>query len=107
MHKSYYTYIMSNRNDTTLYVGVTNDLKRRVSEHRVSDSRTFTGRYLCHKLVYFETYSSIDEAIYREKQIKSWRRIKKDRMIDNVTPRRRDLMDDGYEDGHGPFRTSP
>ena len=83
---------MSNKYDTTLYVGVTNELERRVHEHRTADDRSFTSRYNCHKLVYYEEFSSINEAIEREKQIKSWNRKRKDRMIDAVNPERVDLM---------------
>ena len=83
---------MSNMINTTLYVGVTNDLERRVAEHRTYTPEAFTSRYRCHKLVYFEEYSSIDDAIDREKQIKSWSRKRKDRLIDTMNPDRNDLM---------------
>ena len=56
------------------------------------DSKSFTSRYNCHKLVYYEEYSSIDEAIVREKQIKSWSRARKDKMIDSMNPDRNDLL---------------
>ena len=69
MYKRYYTYILSNKNDTTLYIGVTNDLERRVAEHRSGTIPGFTQKYNCHKLVYFEEYSDIDQAIAREKQL--------------------------------------
>lgn len=58
MSKRYYTYILSNKNDTTLYVGVTNDLERRVAEHRSGMIPGFTQLYSCHKLVYFEEYTN-------------------------------------------------
>ena len=88
----YYIYIMSNASDSTIYVGVTNNIERRVMEHRTYDNKSFTSRYNCHKLVYYEEYSSIDEAITREKQIKSWSRNRKDKMIDVMNPERNDLM---------------
>ena len=88
----FFIYIMSNNSNSTLYVGVTNDLERRVQEHRTSDNKSFTTRYHCHKLVCYEEYSSINEAITREKQIKSWNRARKDRMIDQMNPDRKDLM---------------
>ena len=88
----YYIYIMSNTSNSTIYVGVTNNLERRVLEHRTPDTKSFTIRYHCHKLVYYEEYSSIDEAISREKQIKSWSRSRKDKMIDLMNPDRKDLM---------------
>ena len=90
---AFYIYIMSNTSNSTIYVGVTDDLERRVSEHRTADPKSFTSRYNCHKLVYFEEFSSIMEAIAREKQIKSWSRKKKDALIDSINPRRLDLFD--------------
>ena len=78
---------MASNNNTALYVGVTNDLERRVREHRTYDLKSFTSRYKCHKLVYYEEYSSIEEAISREKQIKSWKRVRKERLIGSVNPR--------------------
>ena len=83
---------MTNKYNTVLYVGVTNDIERRVIEHRTGHSNAFTARYNCRKLVYFEEYSSIDEAIAREKQIKSWNRIRKDKLIDVINPKREDLL---------------
>ena len=71
---------MSNTYNTTIYVGVTDNLERRVSEHRTPEGRSFTSRYNCHKLVYYEEFSNIIEAISREKQIKSWNRQRKDLM---------------------------
>jgi putative endonuclease len=69
MYKTYYVYIMSNTNDTTLYIGVTNDIERRVKEHRSGQIPGFTRKYNCYKLVYYETYSDIDQAIEREKKL--------------------------------------
>ncbi|MBQ6710462.1 MAG: GIY-YIG nuclease family protein [Bacteroidales bacterium] len=88
----YFIYIMSNTSNSTIYVGVTNNIERRVIEHRTYDSKSFTSRYNCHKLVYYEEYGSIDEAIVREKQIKSWSRARKDKMIDSMNPDRNDLL---------------
>ncbi len=92
MFKRYYTYILSNKNDTTLYIGVTNDLARRVAEHRSGTIPGFTQKYNCHKLVYFEEYSDIDQAIAREKQLKKWSRQKKEALIDTKNKERIDLM---------------
>jgi putative endonuclease len=92
MYKRYYTYILSNKNDTTLYIGVTNDLERRVAEHRSGTIPGFTKKYNCHKLVYFEEYSTIDQAIAREKQLKKWSRPKKESLIDTKNKERIDLM---------------
>ena len=88
----FYVYFMTNKYNTVLYVGVTNDIKRRVIEHRTGNSNAFTARYNCHKLVYLEEYSSIDEAIAREKQIKSWNRARKEKLIDDYNPEREDLL---------------
>ena len=89
----YYVYMMSNISNTVLYTGVTNDLERRIVEHRTPDERSFTTRYNCHKLVYFEEFSSIIEAISREKQIKSWNRERKNLLVDRVNPNWIDLME--------------
>ena len=93
MHNTYYIYIMSNTKYTVLYVGMTNDLKRRVEEHKSNSIPGFTQKYCCHKLVYYETYSDVNQAIYREKQIKGWLRSKKDVLINSINPERRDLYD--------------
>ena len=86
-------YIMSNKNDTTLYVGFTNDIERRIKEHKSGLTKGFTQRYNCYKLVYFETYSDINQALDREKQIKKWRREKKDLLIKTLNPDLKDLSD--------------
>ncbi len=83
---------MSSYNNSTIYVGVTNDLERRVEEHKSANEETFTGKYNCQKLVYYEKYSSIDEAISREKQIKSWSRKRKNNLINSINKARQDLM---------------
>ena len=89
--KKYYVYFMSNRNNTVLYVGVTGNLERRVLDHRCL-VKGFTARYRCTKLVYFEEYGLIEEAINRETQIKKWSRRAKDRLVDSMNPERVDLM---------------
>ena len=85
----YWVYIVTNRNKSILYVGITNDLARRLSEHfNVRGSETsFAGRYYCYNLIYFEEYKYIDKAIAREKQIKKWRREKKNDLITKQNPR--------------------
>ena len=93
MYKTYYTYIMSSLNDTTLYIGVTGDLNRRVLEHKSGSGSVFTSKYHCHKLVYFESFSDINQAISREKELKGWVRSKKDKLIDATNPTRRDLSE--------------
>ncbi len=92
MFKRYYTYILANKNNTTLYIGVTNDLERRVAEHRSGTIPGFTQKYNCHKLVYFESFSVVEQAIAREKQLKKWSRAKKDALIDTQNKERKDLM---------------
>ena len=84
---------MTNTRNTVLYIGVTNDLVRRVSEHKSFAVPGFTQRYCCDKLVYFEEYSDIEQAIYREKKLKGWTRAKKDSLIDTVNESRRDLYE--------------
>jgi|TARA_B100001964_G_C13966481_1_gene479968 putative endonuclease len=77
---------MTNKNKTVLYTGVTNDIERRVYEHETNEFKGFTKRYNCHYLVYYEHTTSIEEAIDREKEIKKWRREKKDRLIALFNP---------------------
>ena len=93
MYNQYYVYILSNTNNTTLYIGVTNDLERRVQEHRSGLIPGFTKKYNCHKLVYYEVFSDINQAIDREKQLKKWSRIKKDNLINTINSERKDLLD--------------
>lgn len=92
MHNQYYTYILANNSDTTLYIGVTNDLERRVTEHRSGTIPGFTQKYNCHKLVYFESFSDVEQAIAREKQLKKWSRAKKDALIDTMNKERKELI---------------
>jgi len=75
-NKQYYTYIMSNKTDSVIYIGVTNDLIRRVYEHKNHLIKGFTSNYNVEKLIYFEDYNDIELAITREKQLKSWKREK-------------------------------
>ena len=92
MYNTYYTYIMSSPNNSTLYIGVTNDIERRVIEHRSGSIPGFSQKYNCCKLVYYEEYSDINQAIEREKKLKKWRREKKEWLIKTLNP---DLMDLG------------
>ena len=95
--KSYHVYIMANTRFTTLYVGVTNDLTRRVFEHRRrTDPRSFTARYNLIRLVYFEETGDVEAAIAREKQLKSWSRARKAALIDGLNPTHDDLAEDWY-----------
>ncbi|MBN1473712.1 MAG: GIY-YIG nuclease family protein [Syntrophaceae bacterium] len=92
--KQYFVYIMTNKNNTTLYTGITNDLKRRAFEHKNKLVEGFTKKYNLNKLVYYELYMDIYEAITREKQIKSGSRIKKNNLIEKMNPQWKDLYDD-------------
>lgn len=87
----YYVYLLTNRPHGTLYCGVTNDLARRLAEHRSGGADGFTRRYNCHRLVWFEHHNDITEAILREKRIKKWRRAWKDRLIRVQNPDWADL----------------
>ena len=88
-------YILTNKNNTTLYIGVTSDLFSRITEHREKKfPKSFTARYNLFKLVYFETYHSIEEAIYREKQLKGGSRKKKEDLINSTNPAWNDLYED-------------
>ena len=91
--KQYYVYIMTTERNMALYIGVTNDLLRRVYEHRNGLVSGFIKKYQVHKLVYYETGRDVAEAIAREKQLKSWRRDKKLALIDGFNPDWRDLYD--------------
>lgn len=82
----YYVYILSNRHRTVLYVGMTNDLQRRLREHREGRKGAFTSRYNVVDLVYFERHSTSTAAIEREKQLKGWRREKKGALIEAKNP---------------------
>lgn len=86
-------YIMANRNDR-IYTGVTNDLERRVYEHKQKLKASFTSRYNMNKLVYHEETNDISVAITREKQIKGWRRVKKVTLIETHNPEWDDLAEE-------------
>ena len=88
----YFTYIMTNRAGT-LYVGVTNDLERRVYEHKTGTVPGFTRKYKVDQLVHYETTEDIFSAIQREKQIKGWLRSKKIALIESINPQWRDLSE--------------
>ena len=90
----YYVYILTNNNNTVLYTGVTNDLIRRVYEHKNhTDPNSFTAKYKVEKLIYFEETTDVKSAIEREKQIKSWKRDKKIALIIKTNPRFFDLYE--------------
>ena len=85
---------MSNKHNTTLYTGVTNDLMRRVAEHKLHVNNGFTDRYNIENLVYFEICNDMTTAIHREKQIKKWHREWKEELINDMNPDWKDLAED-------------
>ena len=90
-NKIYSVYILSNSNRNVLYTGVTNNLKRRLIEHRTGVNNSFSKRYNVHYLMYYESFSNILMAIKREKQIKKWYRYQKEALIEKANPGWRDL----------------
>jgi len=88
-------YFMTNKNKTTLYLGVTSNLLNRVNEHRTHKFKySFTARYNLEVLVFYEFHTTIEEAIAREKQVKKWNRQKKDNLINSLNPDWKDLWDE-------------
>jgi len=91
----YYVYILTNKNNTVLYTGVTNDLVRRCHEHKNKLIKGFTERYNVDRLIYYELFDDINFAIKREKQIKGYSRDKKELLIKKLNPNRDDLYNNG------------
>ena len=89
----YFVYLMASKKNGTLYVGVTNNLIRRVYEHKNGRIEGFTSRYAVHQLVWFEATPAIEAAIQKEKQIKNWTREWKMALIEQTNPEWRDLYD--------------
>ena len=83
---NYYVYILASGKNGTLYIGVTNDLKRRIWEHKHDLVKGFTREYAVHILVWYEIYEDIEEAILREKRLKKWKRIWKIEEINKINP---------------------
>jgi len=94
--KEYYTYIMCNRSNRVLYIGMTNDLSRRVLEHKHGECSSFARKYNCKKLVWYETFSDPNEAIKVEKRLKRWSRKWKLDLIEKSNPGFKDLAEDVY-----------
>jgi len=94
MDRYYYTYILTNKVKTALYIGVTNDLVRRIYEHKERQKKGFTKKYRVDQLIYYEQYSEITDAIAREKRLKKWNREWKIRLINEFNHQWRDLFDD-------------
>lgn len=91
--RTYYVYMMTNASRSVLYTGVTNSLLRRVWQHRTSEVPGFTSRYNCNRLVYHESFRDISNAIAREKEIKGWRREKKDALVTSLNPKWMDMSE--------------
>ena len=89
MYKNYYIYIVTNQNKTVLYIGLTNNIQRRLSQHYFDSEnakKSFAGKYNCFYLVYYQVFEDINAAIKREKEIKGWRREKKNQLISEFNP---------------------
>lgn len=90
----YYVYLLTNKSNKVLYTGVTNNLERRLYEHKNKTIEGFTKRYNVNKLVYFEETTDVVSAISREKEIKGWLREKKNQLVQTINPEWRDLSED-------------
>ncbi|MCI2109192.1 MAG: GIY-YIG nuclease family protein [Bacteroidales bacterium] len=86
-----FVYFLASNNNNAIYIGVTNDLKRRIFEHKSKLIEGFTNKYNCVKLVFYEEYASIIAAINREKQLKNWKRCWKNALVNNANPEWKDL----------------
>ncbi len=95
--RQYYVYIMTNRKDGVLYTGITNNLHRRVREHKDKRVSGFTAKYNCTRLVWFEATPDVRFAIESEKRIKGWTRRKKIKLIESLNPEWHDLSEDWYD----------
>ncbi len=95
-NRQYCVYIMTNTHNTVLYTGVTNNLQRRVLEHKSGTGSKFTSKYNVDKLVYFECGDDVNTAIFREKQIKAGSRKKKMDLVNSVNPEWKDLFDEFF-----------
>ena len=95
MHK-YWVYIVSNKYMSSIYIGVTNDIERRIWEHKYGSIKGFTYRYKCSHLMYYEEFADVNQAIAREKQLKGWKRDKKIELIVSLNPERQDLAADWF-----------
>jgi putative endonuclease len=90
----YYVYILANWSNKVLYIGVTNNLERRLYEHKNKLIKGFTEKYNVNKLVYFDSTTDVKAAIEREKQIKGWTRLKKSNLIESINPHWKDLYEE-------------
>jgi putative endonuclease len=98
MH-AYYVYILTNAKRNVMYIGVTNNLENRVAEHREGKGGAFTRKYRVSTLVYAEEYQYIGDAIAREKELKGWRRSKKNTLVETLNPSWADLLETNIAKG--------
>jgi len=97
-YKEYYVYILTNYSKTVLYTGVTNDIERRVYEHKQKyNPRSFTAKYQVNQLMWYETHNDIEQALRREKLIKKWRRQWKYELIEKENQEWKDLSSEWYD----------
>jgi putative endonuclease len=97
--KTYHVYILTNKNNTVLYTGITSDLDQRVFEHKTKlHPKSFTARYNCDKLVYFEEFDDVEIAIKREKQLKRYEKLWKKDLINKSNPEWKDLSEDWFDE---------
>ena len=89
-----FIYILANKHNTTLYIGVTRNLPRRIAEHKLHINNGFSSKYNTDKLIYYESYDRLDTAIHREKQLKNWHRAWKEKLINDINPQWNDLSEE-------------
>ena len=97
MTETFYIYFMTNKNNTVIYTGMTNDIQRRTWAHKFEKGSKFTNKYNCNKLVYFEEFDTADGAFEREKQLKAGSRAKKELLINKESPNWSDLSDGWFD----------
>lgn len=99
LYPTYYVYIMSNKSHNVFYIGVTNNIRRRVFEHKSGEGSVFTSKYNLTFLLYYEKSGDINQAIKREKQLKNWHRGWKINLIKELNPEMEDLAQDWFTKG--------
>ena len=97
MKRTYYVYILTNWKHTVLYTGITNNIERRVFEHKIKFNKGFTNKYNCNQLMYYEEFGYVWDAIRREKQLKKYRREWKENLINSMNPDWQDLSAGWYD----------
>ena len=102
MTRTFFVYTMTNRSRVVLYTGITNDLTRRVWEHQNGEMKGFTKQYKVNRLVYYESFDDPLDAIGREKEIKGWRRAKKNALVETLNPEWADLSPMLFQHMRGP-----